>query len=101
MWCMCVCIHGVFVYTCMHVCICVYTCMYSYVRNIHVCVCVYTYMYVHLFRFVMQVHHFQRYWSNGKVKGFEVYIVELMENIDVCVERNVHKRTRAEIEKAC
>ena len=60
---------------------------------IYICIHVYT---------PLQVHHFQRYWSNGKVKGFEVYIVELnqMENIDVCVERNVHKRTRAEIEKA-
>lgn len=47
----------------------------------------------------VQVHHFDRYWSNGKVRGFEVYIVELMESIDVCVERNVHQRTREEIEK--
>ena len=47
----------------------------------------------------VQVHHFDRYWSNGKVQGFEVYVVELMESIDVCVERNVHQRTREEIEK--
>ena len=45
------------------------------------------------------MHHFDRYWSNGKVQGFEVYVVELMESIDVCVERNVHQRTREEIEK--
>jgi len=47
----------------------------------------------------LQVHHFDRYWSNAKVKGFEVYVVELMESIDLCVERNIHSRSREEIEK--
>ena len=29
----------------------------------------------------------------------KVYVVELMESIDLCVERNIHNRTRGEIEK--
>ena len=33
------------------------------------------------------------------MKGFEVYVVELLESIDMCVGRNVHNRSREEIEK--
>ena len=47
----------------------------------------------------LQVHYFDRYWSNGKVKGFEVYIVELIESVEVCVARNIHNRSRVDIEK--
>ena len=31
----------------------------------------------------------------------QVYVVDLLEDIDVCVERNVHNRSRNEIEKVC
>ena len=34
------------------------------------------------------------------MKGFEVYIVELIDSIDICVARNIHNRTRDDIEKA-
>ena len=33
------------------------------------------------------------------MKGFETFVVELKENINTCVERNVHQRTRDEIEE--
>ena len=29
----------------------------------------------------------------------QVYVVELVESVDVCLERNVHNRTKEEIEK--
>lgn len=29
----------------------------------------------------------------------QVYVAELIESIDLCVHRNVHNRTKAEIEK--
>ena len=29
----------------------------------------------------------------------QVYVVELIESVEVCVEKNVHKRTKEEIEK--
>ena len=33
------------------------------------------------------------------MKGFEVYIVELIDSVDICVARNIHKRSRQDIEK--
>ena len=32
------------------------------------------------------------------MKGFESFVVELKESIDVCVKRNIHDRTKEEIE---
>ena len=31
----------------------------------------------------------------------QVYVVELVESVDVCLERNVHNRTKEEMEKVC
>ena len=33
------------------------------------------------------------------MKGFEVYLAELIDTAEVCVARNIHKRSREEIEK--
>ena len=33
------------------------------------------------------------------MKGFETFVVELKESTNTCVERNVHQRTRDEIEE--
>lgn len=46
-----------------------------------------------------KVHYFDRYWSSGKMKGFEVYIVELIDSVDICVARNIHHRSREDIDK--
>jgi YLP motif-containing protein 1 len=46
-----------------------------------------------------KVHHFDRYWSNGKMRGFEVYVAELIDSVDICTARNVHHRSRDDIEK--
>ncbi len=32
------------------------------------------------------------------MKGYEAFVVELKENIDDCINRNIHNRTRQEIE---
>ena len=46
-----------------------------------------------------KVHHFDRYWSNGKMKGFEVYVAELIDSVEICAARNIHHRTEEEILK--
>jgi YLP motif-containing protein 1 len=46
-----------------------------------------------------KVHHFDRYWSNGKMKGFEVYVAELIDSVEICAARNIHHRTEEEIQK--
>ena len=33
------------------------------------------------------------------MKGFEVYIVELIDSVDICVARNIHHRSREDIDK--
>ena len=46
-----------------------------------------------------KVHHFDRYWSNGKMKGFEVYVAELVDSVEICVARNIHHRSKEDIQK--
>jgi YLP motif-containing protein 1 len=46
-----------------------------------------------------KVHHFDRYWSNGKMNGFDVYVAELIDSVEICVARNIHNRTQEDIEK--
>ena len=33
------------------------------------------------------------------MKGYEAFVVELKEDLEVCVNRNIHQRTRQEIEE--
>ena len=33
------------------------------------------------------------------MKGFEVYIAEVIDSVEICSARNIHHRTRQEIEK--
>jgi YLP motif-containing protein 1 len=42
--------------------------------------------------------HYDQFWSDAKHKGFEVYIAELTGDVSVCTERNIHKRTKDELE---
>ena len=49
--------------------------------------------------YIIKVHHFDRYWSNGKMMGFEVYVAELIDSVEICTARNIHKRTKEDIEK--
>ena len=32
------------------------------------------------------------------MKGYEAFVIELKENIETCVDRNIHNRTREEIQ---
>ena len=32
------------------------------------------------------------------MKGFESFVVELKESVEVCIKRNIHDRTKEEIE---
>jgi len=43
--------------------------------------------------------HFDAFWSDAKHKGFEVYIAELFGEIDQCLERSIHKRTKHDVEE--
>lgn len=47
--------------------------------------------------FVFKVSHFYQCWSAAKMKGFEVYVCEMNNDIDECVSQNVHDRTVEEI----
>ena len=51
--------------------------------------------------FCCQVSHFDQHWSNAKMKGYEAFVVELKETVDVCIDRNIHKRTKRDIEHVC
>ena len=35
------------------------------------------------------------------MNGFDVYVVELIDSVEICVARNIHKRTQEDIEKVC
>lgn len=51
------------------------------------------------FIILLQISDFDQFWSKAKLNGFEAFVVELKEPVDVCVKRNTHNRTREEIEK--
>ncbi|XP_019851537.1 PREDICTED: YLP motif-containing protein 1-like [Amphimedon queenslandica] len=45
-----------------------------------------------------KISDFDQFWSNAKLSGFEAFVVELKEPVEVCAKRNIHNRTREEIE---
>jgi YLP motif-containing protein 1 len=45
-----------------------------------------------------KITDFDQFWSCAKVKGFEAFVVELKESVEVCTSRNTHNRARKEIE---
>ncbi|XP_066463773.1 YLP motif-containing protein 1 isoform X2 [Eleutherodactylus coqui] len=46
-----------------------------------------------------RVRHFEQFWSAAKTKGFEVYLAEIVADIQTCAKRNVHGRKLKEINK--
>ncbi|XP_062516976.1 YLP motif-containing protein 1-like [Corticium candelabrum] len=42
---------------------------------------------------------FERFWSHAKVKGYEVFIAELMSDINECVAQSAHGRSHNDIAK--
>nr|XP_026695911.1 YLP motif-containing protein 1 isoform X2 [Ciona intestinalis] len=45
-----------------------------------------------------KVEHFFEFYQAAEQHGFNVFVAELQSDVDVCFNRNVHKRTRKEIE---
>ncbi|XP_069807271.1 YLP motif-containing protein 1 isoform X2 [Dendropsophus ebraccatus] len=46
-----------------------------------------------------RVRHFEQFWSAAKTKGFEVYLAEIVADLQTCAKRNVHGRKLKEINK--
>ena len=44
-----------------------------------------------------KVADFEQFWLTAKLKGYDVFVAEMEESVDVCAERNVHDRSLAEI----
>jgi len=73
---MCAC---VFVYTCMHICVCIYIYAYACVRvflYIHICVCIYIYAYMYISIRRCQIEGAKRFtlgWTNLHILVIRVY----------------------------
>jgi len=46
-----------------------------------------------------KARHLEEFWSYGKSKGFQVYVLEVEADISTCVKRNIHDRKEKEIKK--
>ena len=47
-----------------------------------------------------KVADFDGFCASARMRGFEVFVAEVTEEIEVCAARNIHDRSREEIEKA-
>eukprot|EP00794_Sanderia_malayensis_P017441 gene17441-19185_t len=46
-----------------------------------------------------KVEHFEKFWSDGKHKGFEVFVAEMQGDASDCAEKNVHNWSQQDIQK--
>jgi len=46
-----------------------------------------------------KIEHFKPFWSHAKTNGFEVYICEVEADMETCTKRNIHDKSKQEIEK--
>ncbi|XP_014769878.1 death-inducer obliterator 1 [Octopus bimaculoides] len=46
-----------------------------------------------------KVRHFEEFWSYAKSKGFQVYVATVHSDVSTCVKRNIHGRTKQDINK--
>ena len=74
-------------------------CVSGYVSgSVSVCVCVCCVcMCVCVLCVCSKVSDFDQFCANAKMRGFEVFIAEVKEDVEVCAVRNIHDRTREEI----
>jgi len=45
-----------------------------------------------------KLDHFKPMWSHAKTNGFEVYVCEVKEDKEICINRNIHNKTAQEVE---
>jgi YLP motif-containing protein 1 len=46
-----------------------------------------------------KISDYEEMWSFAKTKGFKVYVCEMEMDVQICLKRNIHKRSEDEINR--